>query len=77
MYVQAPSNIFTMKVDGSNKQIIEEVSTTQFNVNPVTNNLVYLDSEGNLMLYHLKYKTTKALIPYNKINELFHESFYH
>ncbi|MBK8081519.1 MAG: DJ-1/PfpI family protein [Saprospiraceae bacterium] len=77
VYVQAPSNIFTMKVDGSNKQIIEEVSTTQFNVNPVTNNLVYLDSEGNLMLYHLKYKTTKALIPYNKINELFHESFYH
>ncbi|MBK6365230.1 MAG: DJ-1/PfpI family protein [Saprospiraceae bacterium] len=77
VYVQAPSNIFTMKVDGSHKQIIEEVSTTQFNVNPVTNNLVYLDSEGNLMLYHLKYKTTKALIPYNKINELFHESFYH
>ncbi|MBK8081458.1 MAG: hypothetical protein IPK25_14970 [Saprospiraceae bacterium] len=33
VYVQAPSNIFTMKVDGSNKQIIEEVSTTQFNVN--------------------------------------------
>lgn len=76
VYIQAPSTIITINVDGSQKKIIDGISTTQFKFNSVTNDLIYLDSGGNLMLYNMKSTAKKVIIQNNKLNDLFNESFY-
>ena len=76
IYIQSPENIMTMKVDGSQKQIINGINTTQFKYNSSTNNIIYLDDNGNLIIADLKSKTKKILISKNQLNALFSESYF-
>ncbi|MFN0213487.1 MAG: hypothetical protein ACKVT2_04460 [Saprospiraceae bacterium] len=76
MYIQSPGDIMTMKIDGSQKQIIEGISTTQFRYNKNTNSIIYSSADGDLMITDLKGKTKKVLIKQNQVNTLFNESYF-
>jgi Tol biopolymer transport system component len=76
IYTQDPGHIMTMKIDGSQKQAIEGISTTQFRYNENTSRIVYLSIDNELILYDLKSKTKEVLIKQNQMNILFNESYY-
>ncbi|MBL0358295.1 MAG: DJ-1/PfpI family protein [Chitinophagaceae bacterium] len=76
MYIQAPGIIMTMKIDGTHKQKVEGISTTQFKYNLISNRILYLDAEGNLTIADLNNKTMKILINQNQLNALFNESYF-
>ncbi|MBL0051887.1 MAG: PD40 domain-containing protein [Bacteroidetes bacterium] len=76
IYIQAPGDIMTMKIDGSQKRSLDGISTTQFRYNRNTNSIIYLGADGDLMIYDLKSKTRKVLIKQNQIDTLFNESYY-
>lgn len=70
IYTQSPDNIMTMKINGSHKQRVEGISTTQFEYNSATNKIAYLDTEGNLLLFDINCKLTQVLINQNELNTL-------
>ena len=76
IYIQSPENIMTMKIDGSHKQIIHGINTTQFKFNSATNSIIYSDADENLMIADLESKTKKILINQNQLNALFSESYF-
>ncbi len=75
-YIQSPGYIMTMKIDGSQKQGIEGIHTTQFKYNRSTNCILYLGTAGTLMIANLKNKTNKILINQNQVDALFNESYF-
>ncbi|MBK8449546.1 MAG: DJ-1/PfpI family protein [Saprospiraceae bacterium] len=76
MYIQAPGVIMKMKIDGSQKQKVEGISTTQFKYNLISNSILYLDADGNLMIADLNNKSMKILINHNHLNALFCDSYF-
>lgn len=76
MYIQSPDNLMTMKIDGSQKQSLDGINTTQFKYNSATNSIIYLDASGNLIIANLKSKAKKVLIHQNQLNDLFSESYF-
>lgn len=74
MYIQSPKNLMTMKIDGSQKQFLNGMNTTQFKYNSATNNIIYLDDNENLIIVDFKSKSKKILIHQNRLNALFSES---
>lgn len=76
IYIQAPGNIMTMKTDGSQKQAIEGITTTQFKYNPKTNSIICSDADENLILFNLKNKARKVLIEKNQVYVLFKDSYF-
>ncbi|MDX1943428.1 MAG: hypothetical protein SFU99_22875, partial [Saprospiraceae bacterium] len=76
MYIQSPGYIMKMKIDGSQKQSVEGISTTQFKYNKNTNSIIYLDSDENLMIADLKSKTKKVLINASQLNVLFNDTYF-
>ena len=77
IYNQAPDNLITMKIDGSNKQRVEGIKTTYFKYNEATNKLAYLDAEGNLFLFDMKSKIKKVLIDSSQLNVLFNNTYFY
>jgi putative intracellular protease/amidase len=75
IYNQSPDNIMTMKIDGSHKQRVEGISTTQFKYNSATKKIAYLDTEGNLLLFDMNSKIKQGLIKQNELNTLIIEPY--
>ncbi len=75
IYIQAPENIMTMKIDGSHKQKLEGIRTTQFKYNSTTKKIAYLDIEGNLLLFDIRSKTKLGLIRRNELSTLINEPY--
>ena len=76
MHIQAPGVIMTMKIDGTHKQKVEGISTTQFKYNLISNSILYVDTDGNLMKADLNDKTIRILINQNQLNALFGDSYF-
>jgi len=76
IYNQSPDNIMTMKMEGSRKQRVEGISTTQFKYNSATKQIAYLDTEGNLLLFDMKSKIKKGLINASQLNVLFNDTYF-
>ncbi len=76
IYIQSPDQIMTMKIDGSHKQRVEGISTSQFKYNAKTNKIAYLDDEGNLLLFDMKSQNKKALINASQLNLLLNDAYF-
>ena len=66
----------TMRIDGSHKQRVEGISTTQFKYNAAIKKIAYLDAEGNLLLFNIKSKIKKELINESQLNILFNDTYF-
>lgn len=69
-YIQAPDYVMTMNIDGTNRQKIEEVRTTQIKFNSRLMKAAYLDNDGKLILVNWADKTTKVLIDADYLKNL-------
>lgn len=76
IYIQSPDNLMTMKIDGSHKQRVEGISTTQFKYNKITKEIAYLDAEGNLLLFDMKSKIKKELINVSQLSVMFKDNYF-
>ncbi|MBK6824933.1 MAG: hypothetical protein IPG87_18890 [Saprospiraceae bacterium] len=76
IYNQSPDNLMTMRIDGSHKQRVEGISTTQFKYNAAIKKIVYLDAEANLLLFDMKSKIKKELVNASQLNVLFNDTYF-
>jgi Tol biopolymer transport system component len=76
IYNQSPDYLMTMKIDGSHKQRVEGIRTTQFKYNTATKKIAYLDNEGNLLLFDLKSKIKKLVISTSQLGVLCNDIYF-
>ncbi|MBK9106854.1 MAG: DJ-1/PfpI family protein [Saprospiraceae bacterium] len=73
IFLQAPGDIMTINIDGSQKRKIDGIRASQFRFNTNTNEIIYLDPDENLVLYDMKARIQKLLIKPTEWNVLFNE----
>lgn len=62
IYIQSPDYVMTMNIDGTDRQKVEGIRSTQFKFNSQSMNAAYLDNDGKLILFNWARKTSKVLI---------------
>ena len=70
IFIQSPDYVMTMNIDGTNRQKVEGVRSTQFKFNSRSMKAAYLDNDGKLILFNWTNKTTKVLIDETHLNNL-------
>lgn len=72
VYTQSPTDVMTMKTDGSNKQKKEGINSFLVKYNPATKQAIYITQrpDSKLMLYDWEKKTSSLLLDQAAIKKL-------